>query len=366
MFAALEPQRDINDVCLLGGSGLFFLATETSKIQCYYLPDLGPAPRWAAFLENVTEELEESAHASSMFADYKFVSRDELQTLGLDRLIGTEMLQPYMHGFYIELRAYEKARAVVNPMGYEEWRRKQVEQKIEAERASRISAALDLPTVNRRMAKKLQEGESDGPLAQSDGRFSAMFHNPDFEVDERSKEFKRSKKLVPAADKFVPITSDSESDGEEPRRPGPSAAFESALEGPDDVDSSNEESNDDEDASGAEPEIQVHKNGKKRAATGQMRSQTEGQPRLYELKDGETLFSPDIAHDRLSKKPLAERLQEAAAPLRAPSSTIGSMETSFQFMTKQRQKKSTAHRRSGMRGIRELGLDKKKKKHQRR
>lgn len=45
----------------------------------YYVPALGPAPRWASFLENVTEEMEDSTTRSA-YEDFKFVERSELKT----------------------------------------------------------------------------------------------------------------------------------------------------------------------------------------------------------------------------------------------------------------------------------------------
>lgn len=58
---------------------------------------LGPAPRWCAFLDNVTEELESSS-AQDIYDDYKFVTRPELDNLGLSHLLGTNLLRAYMHG----------------------------------------------------------------------------------------------------------------------------------------------------------------------------------------------------------------------------------------------------------------------------
>ena len=55
----IEPPADINDVCVWPGSGLLFMAAETQKIQTFYVPALGLAPKWCRFLDNLTEELEE-------------------------------------------------------------------------------------------------------------------------------------------------------------------------------------------------------------------------------------------------------------------------------------------------------------------
>lgn len=75
----------------------------------YYIPQLGPAPKWASFLDNLTEEMEENP-SHNIYDDYKFVSRKELNALGLEHLIGTDTLKAYMHGFFVDLRLYEKVR----------------------------------------------------------------------------------------------------------------------------------------------------------------------------------------------------------------------------------------------------------------
>lgn len=84
-------------MCIVPNTGLLFIANENTKIQTYYLPSLGPAPKWASFLDNLTEELEES-NAETVYDDYKFVTKHELVDLGLDHLIGTTLLRAYMHG----------------------------------------------------------------------------------------------------------------------------------------------------------------------------------------------------------------------------------------------------------------------------
>jgi ribosome biogenesis protein ENP2 len=69
----------------------------------HYLPSLGPAPRWCSFLDSLTEELEESS-VTEIYDDYKFVTVEQLQSLGLDHLIGTNLLRAYMHGFFMDIR----------------------------------------------------------------------------------------------------------------------------------------------------------------------------------------------------------------------------------------------------------------------
>lgn len=40
------------------------------RAQAYFVPALGPAPRWCSFLEGLTEELEESAQPA-LYDDYR-------------------------------------------------------------------------------------------------------------------------------------------------------------------------------------------------------------------------------------------------------------------------------------------------------
>lgn len=55
------------------------LANEGIQMTTYYIPQLGPAPRWCSFLENITEEMEDSTSMTA-YQDYKFVDRSELST----------------------------------------------------------------------------------------------------------------------------------------------------------------------------------------------------------------------------------------------------------------------------------------------
>lgn len=47
------------------------LGADNPKIGAYFIPSLGPAPRWCSFLEGLTEELEECA--PTVYDDYRWV-----------------------------------------------------------------------------------------------------------------------------------------------------------------------------------------------------------------------------------------------------------------------------------------------------
>jgi len=77
-FTSITPTNDLNHVHHVSGSGLLMTANEGIQMGTYYIPQLGPAPRWASFLENITEEMEDQT-ARSVYEDYKFVERNELK-----------------------------------------------------------------------------------------------------------------------------------------------------------------------------------------------------------------------------------------------------------------------------------------------
>jgi len=232
ILAAMEPPGDVNDVLVLEGSGMVMVGNESTEIQSYYVPSLGPAPRWCAFLENLTEEMEET-NQTTVYDDYKFVTAKELAALGLDHMIGTDVLRAYMHGYFIDLRLYEKARQIANPFAYEEFKKKRIQEKIEQERATRISAKKKLPKVNRNLAQKLLSTEDDGKKKKvvakdaseanplGDARFANLFQDPDFQVDEESHEFllhhpdlKSKPKPAPTMQAFQPAESESEAESD--------------------------------------------------------------------------------------------------------------------------------------------------------
>lgn len=51
-------------------TGLLMVGRDAPDITPYFVPSLGPAPGWAAFLEGLTEELEE-ADAPTVYDDYR-------------------------------------------------------------------------------------------------------------------------------------------------------------------------------------------------------------------------------------------------------------------------------------------------------
>ena len=206
-LTSLEPGTNLNDLCVWPDSGLLFMATESPKMLSYYIPAIGHAPKWCSFLDNLAEELEEDNDSGVVYDDYKFVTRRELDEIGLTHLIGSQLLRAYMHGFFMDIRLYHKAKAASDPFAFDRYKKAKIRAQIEAERGPRAPAADDetLPKVNRGLAErfvKLQmedealkktkskkdKGDKDKPEKPKmssclvDERFGALFENPDYEV----------------------------------------------------------------------------------------------------------------------------------------------------------------------------------------
>ena len=180
--AAIEPPKTtVNDVCAFPGSGLLLVGCEHAKVQSYFIPSMGPAPRWCHFLEGLTEELEENAGAV-VYDDYKFVTKQELGALGLEHLIGTKLLRASMHGFFIDLRLYKKARSIADPFAFEKYRKQKIDAALRSQEGSRIAVRKRLPKVNADLASRLRE------QAAGNGGAGAAPPNGDVDSEEEDDE----------------------------------------------------------------------------------------------------------------------------------------------------------------------------------
>jgi ribosome biogenesis protein ENP2 len=234
-WTSVEPAVDINSVAWCQDSGMILTANEGRQQHAFFVPQLGPAPKWCSFLDNLVEEMAEDPNdpqaftgnqATSVYDNYKFLTPGQLRTLNLDHLIGrTNLLRPYMHGYFVAQRLYEEARLITNPYIWEEERAKRVKEKIDLERESRIRGKKKTAVkVNRKLAEKLldkqekverrnakrvldqggDEKMEDAPADTTtttttgtssdkgllgDSRFKQMFEDAEFAVDETSYEY---------------------------------------------------------------------------------------------------------------------------------------------------------------------------------
>lgn len=198
--AYIESSSNFNDFCTIPETGMFFFAQEDVKMMTYYIPSMGPAPRWCSFLDNLTEEIE-SEVVENMYDDYQFITQKELEELGMEELIGTKLLKAYMHGYFIDARLYNKFKATVEPFAFDKFRKEKIRQEIATERQSRLQLQSNLPKINQELALKIIEEETAAqqapkksakklPNLLEDDRFKAMFENKDFAINKNTEEFK--------------------------------------------------------------------------------------------------------------------------------------------------------------------------------
>ncbi|KAK5680075.1 Small ribosomal subunit biogenesis [Elasticomyces elasticus] len=238
-WTSIEPAVDINCVEWVPDSGMLLTANEGRQQHAFFIPQLGPAPKWCAFLDNLVEEMAEDTEdphafnttqqgAGEVYDNYKFLDMKQLREFSLDHLIGqTNLLRPYMHGYFVAQKLYEQARLLANPDMAETARQKSIQERITKERESRIRGNKKVAVkVNRRFAEKLaareeanerrkaervlrqggDEPRDEEPEVEAaaeeevvvkkkperlldDTRFKAMFEEEDFAIDEQSREF---------------------------------------------------------------------------------------------------------------------------------------------------------------------------------
>ncbi|XP_053315482.1 nucleolar protein 10 [Spea bombifrons] len=350
IFTSIEPEADVNDVCIYPNSGMLFTANEAPKMNVYYIPALGPAPKWCSFLDNLTEELEENPE-STVYDDYKFVTRKELDDLGLSHLVGSPLLRAYMHGFFMDIRLYHKVKTMVNPFAYEEYKREKIRQKIEETRAQRVQIKK-LPMVNKELALKLYEEEEEEQIRQkkkqkkmpnilTDDRFKVMFENPDFQVDDQSEEYrllnplvskineKRKKKLKA----METLQANQEEEEEEPEGKASDAE-------------SSESSDDDkgwvEEVRKQRKLLRQEEKDRRQERVKEDR-QTTLKPQFYEIKAGEEFrsFQDAAKKQKLMKKTLEDRLkvEEKLGTLDVADTAVGSKQLTFTLKKSEQQKK---------------------------
>ncbi|XP_059616354.1 nucleolar protein 10 [Phlebotomus argentipes] len=197
----IESSSEFNDFCTIANTGMLFFAQEDKRMQTFYVPQLGPAPKWCSFLDNLTEELDTEL-VQNIYDDYKFVTKQELAELNLEDLKGTNLLRAYMHGYFVDIRLYRKARSAVDYYSFDRYKKQKARQQIEMARPSRVEIKTNLPKVNKDLAEKLIDTENQSLM--QDQRFSALFADPDFTIDEGAEEFKMLKPVLAHLKKLKP------------------------------------------------------------------------------------------------------------------------------------------------------------------
>ncbi|KAL8393175.1 hypothetical protein RB595_003104 [Gaeumannomyces hyphopodioides] len=221
-WTSIETVVDINHVAWCKGTGMLFAANEGQQMHAWLIPHLGNSPRWCSFLDNLVEEMTEEVHTET-YDDYKFLTLPELKSLSMAHLIGkTNLLRPYMHGYFVASKLYDQARLIANPYMYEEERMKRVKEKVEKERASRIRGSKKVKVNQKFVDKLLKKQEKRDKVDEEAGvlgdeRFKGLFEDQEFAIDEHSREFRAlnpSTVVTAAGDDGAREASSDDSDGE--------------------------------------------------------------------------------------------------------------------------------------------------------
>jgi ribosome biogenesis protein ENP2 len=193
-WTSVEPAVDLNSVAWCKGSGMLLTANEGKQQHAFFIPQLGPAPKWCGFLDNMVEEMAEEAPTET-YDNYKFLTLPELKQLNMGHLVGTtNLLRPYMHGYFVASKLYEQARLIANPYIWDDERTKKIKEKVEKERASRIRGSKKVKVNQALVDKMLKKQERREKVDEEmgvlgDDRFGKLFEDEEFAVDEKSREF---------------------------------------------------------------------------------------------------------------------------------------------------------------------------------
>jgi ribosome biogenesis protein ENP2 len=278
-------------------------------------------------------------------------------------------------------------QAIAEPFAYEEYRKERLEKLLEDGDAKRIKlrkAARALPKVNRRLAERIiEEGEvapesrkrkkkknkavalaEGGPVDESnplgDSRFSSMFTDAAFEVDEKSEQYKllhpsesqamaSRPDLLVASDKFNAVEDSGESEAEGKGSDGSSS---------------------DSDDDAAFKARSSEKKAKLKAKKERQKEKKAATPKvsMLELNEGES-YRPGMSRKDVQgeatpkggKKTFGARLKTEVRPLAKVRDVGGGKEMSFsQSRSKPSDADSSASaaRRKDQRGVTGLGLKK--------
>ncbi len=193
-WTSVEPAVDINCVAHCKDSGMLLTANEGKQQHAFFIPQLGPAPKWCGFLDNMVEEMAEET-TTETYDNYKFLTLPELKQLNMGHLVGTtNLLRPYMHGYFVASKLYEQARLIANPYVWEEERTKKIKEKVEKERESRIRGTKKVKVNQNLLEKVLKRQERRETVDEAKGilgddRFGKLFEDEEFAVNEKSREF---------------------------------------------------------------------------------------------------------------------------------------------------------------------------------
>lgn len=235
-------------------------------------------------------------NVQNIYDDYKFVTKQDLVDIGLDHLEGTNLLKAYMHGYFVDIRLYNKALSSSNPFSFEKYRKEKIKQQIEESRPARLQVKSEVPKINKDIALKFMDMEQNKdaktkkqpPNLLQDQRFQAMFKDPDFEVDKSTEEYRLLKPLLVQLDKSKLKKLEKQFEVEKPmEQEGGSSdddLFSEKSEKSEKEDSSDDDNKWTEEVRKEYKKIQKEK---KRNRNNRQEEEPTAEPQMFEVKSGE-------------------------------------------------------------------------------
>lgn len=249
-ITTIEATAKINDMCIVEDTGLLFTAIETPIIQVHYIPFLGPVPSWCDYLEALTEEIDEvDTSLKDIYTDFKFVTKDDLDLVGLTHLQGTSSLRAYvldftncfflffiyfiftfiylffiilfitfllsnryMHGYFIDSDIYNKSKKLYDQLNTNKSKEDYIKEKVQEKLDEKTKQSQMITTIPKSTKKENYDIESS-----IDPRFKSILYDKDFDIDTESKNYNNnlSPDVIKVADVIgEPISSNSSSDSD--------------------------------------------------------------------------------------------------------------------------------------------------------
>jgi ribosome biogenesis protein ENP2 len=238
--------------------------------------------------------------------------------LGLANLIGTNVLRAYMHGYFMDIRLFKKAKEIIEPFNYEQYKRSKIKTIIDSERINRVKVTK-LPKINKELAQKILDDakEKKKPKVSSnlldDQRFSLLFTNADYQIDANSEEYRLLNPVVQKANektiktKVLAENFDQIDDLENETKKYTTSS--SSDDDDDEEEDRNVESSDDEEELKKVYKTQYNQMKKKPA----VEAKPVKQPKFYEIKNNTNMFSSKkndiLKNEKIKSLPIEMRIK---------------------------------------------------------
>ena len=82
-----------------------------------------------------------------------------------------------MHGYFIDIRLYKKAKLINEPFNFDEFKQRKIKEKLDKEKENRVRINRKLPIVNTELAKRLIEEKESIEAAKNKNKVNYLLIN---------------------------------------------------------------------------------------------------------------------------------------------------------------------------------------------